>query len=160
MFLQFVFIFESFLTMFTSMKVLPMFLFTIFPSTVNFHFFKERKLLFVCYFSWFSRSFCLLKCLLHFWQGLNLLWAWNFKCSSRPYWLLQTFSQVTHLIFLLGFSNFDLILAENEFKLLNILVARQLSGFIRYFFFVWQCALLSLTRIFRAQKYKLEGLRI
>ena len=102
------------------------------------------------------RSFCLLKCLLHFWQGLNLLWAWNFKCSSRLYWLLQTFSQVTHLIFLLGFSNFDLILAEYQFKLLNILVARQLSGFIRYFFFVWQCALLSLTRIFRAQKYKLR----
>ena len=125
MFLQFIFIFASFLTMFTSMKVLPMFLCTIFPPTVNFHSFKERKLLFACYFSWFSRSFCLLKCLLHFWQRLNLLWAWNFKCSSRPYWLLQTFSQVIHLILLLWLSNIDLILAEYQFKLLNILVARQ-----------------------------------
>ena len=122
MFLQFIFIFASFLTMFTSMKVLPMFLCTIFPSTVNFHFFKERKLLFACYFPWFSRSFCLLKCLLHFWQGLNLLWAWNFKCSIRPYWLLlQTFSQVIHLILLLWLSNIDLILAEYQFKLLKFL---------------------------------------
>ena len=44
-----------------------------------------------------------------------------FPDPIRPYWLLQTFSQVIHLILLLWLSNIDLILAEYQFKLLKFL---------------------------------------
>ena len=97
-----------------------------------------------------------------FWQVCNLLWAWNFKCSSRPEWL-QTFHKWHIWEFYFDSATLAylsiFIFSEYKIELLNIWVARQLSGCIKYFFICW-CLIPSLTGIFRAQKYKLNGLRI